>query len=381
MPIPSESGGGTIGAGGELTQKGLAELYVAAQLAGPEALFKFLNSLNDKQFNLLTGSAEWQDSQPKQTKSSSVWDNQTADSFLDSLKRISGGRGGGGYPRQDVTTGDIKRGLHAAGFYDLGFDVSDFIKEGARKDKDVGWVIDKIVSDKRFTRSRPGILDSNGVLVVAPAQYDQYRTQYREVAAQYGLSVSSKQVGSLIRGDVSAAEFEFRAKATNTIRGNSQAFSAFNEVLKDRGQEPLKSTKDVFDFVTGKKSKEMYDLYEETAFETAARSSGLSVSDARRNQLANRTAGVSSFEDVEQRYARIASELRTAGVELKTFGISQNALETIEFGGPNRAKLAASAEQALKQRQAALEGQLAQQKSGTSAQGRPVIASSLEAGY
>lgn len=327
--------------------------------------------------------ADWWANHLKQQQSGNVYENRSGGANATGFNTGgSSGGGGGGAARQGLTRTEIRMGLSSAGFTDIPFNIDDIVDEAVRRKKDVTWVIGQITRDSRFKRHFRGIMDSNGVLRMSPAEWQGRKEQYRDIANQYGYSVSNNQVGTLISGEVSAAEFEYRARAAHTIQNNSQVFAAVNEVLAAYpGVRRIESPKDAFDFVTGRSQRQVYDIYEDTVLIAGAAGAGLDISARRADQLSDASAGQVTLEEAEERYARIASQLKTAGVELSSFGINQRQLEVIEFGGTNRARLADAAERALRQRQAQLEAQTVNQSVARRG-GRPVLAdATVEAGY
>jgi hypothetical protein len=165
------------------------------------------------------------------------------------------------------------------------------------------------------------------------------------------------------------------------MKANSALIPEINAVLTNAGLAPIKTAQDWFNFTTGKANKQVYDTYEAATMRGAAHEAGLSLSVVGAARLAGSTVGITDFAQSEQNFKDIADKLKTAGPELNMFGITQAELQTIEFGGANRSQLAAKAEQALRQRQAALSNDLARPAAQLQQQGRPIVSSGQEAGF
>lgn len=317
-----------------------------------------------------------------------LYDMGGAPSEADLKKLFGAGGGSSGPSKKDIfesLMGQLKTGPWA-----LPFDVSKIVRAVAGKKGDMSMVLNRVLSDPRFKKAFPGIFNKDGTLKMTPAEYRQRAGDYREIASQYGFKPNAAQIAALISGDVSAKEADFRFQAGQTLMANQGVLVQFqaqindiNAARKAAGQPPLpniKNVKDAFNFITKQGAKDLYATYEAASISAAAREAGLDVGTARARQLAKATAGIAGLEESEQSFKEIAEQLRTAGVELSSFGITQADLETIEFGGSGRIEKAARAEQALKQRQAQVQQQIGGQDLTQNKQGRPVAAQTREVG-
>lgn len=278
-------------------------------------------------------------------------------------------------------------------FFDLGIDVDRYleqaIRSGAANPADVAYAL--IIRSPEFKKRFPGIFRKDGTLRMSPSDYIHREDAFRSVAAQYGFSLSKSAIGGLMNNNVTPESFTLRARGIQLASTRPDILKTLNDqiarVNKARAAHGdalipmIRTTKDAVNFFTGKSDGTVYALYEGAQFEAAARSAGLKATATSAATIARGTAGVMSLEDIETGYASIASRLRTAGVELKSFGITQRELEILEFGGPGRAGIAGKAEQALKQRETALQSNTTQAPSGLNHQGRPITASQVAPGY
>lgn len=285
------------------------------------------------------------------------------------LQKLFGGLGGGGGSRFDF--GALRESLTGqlrAGGWAVPFDVTGIVRAVAGRKGDFSMLINRIISDRRFKKSFPGIFNKDGTLKMSPAEYRDKVQSYQALAATYRFKLNAKQLGQMISGDVSANEAQFRFQIGATIRDNQAVFldfgrqlSTLNSTLKSAGKPSLGtlgSIKDIASFIARTAPRELYAVYEASSISAAAKEAGISVGEARARQLAAAGAGIVGFEDAQKSFKVIAESLRSAGVELSFFGITQAELETIEFGGSKRQELALKAEQALKQRQAAIQGDI-----------------------
>lgn len=275
-------------------------------------------------------------------------------------------------------------------FFDLGINVDKYIdqaiRSGAGNVDQVAYAL--IIRSPEFRARFPGIFRANGTLRMTPQEYIQREDTFRSVAAQHGFALSKSSIGNLVKNNVSGEGFALRARGIQLAQTRPDIVASLNSQIdranryRAKHNQPLikriGSTKDAVNFFTGQADQTLYAIYEGAQFEAVQRSLGLETASA--SQLARGTAGVLSLEQIEEGYMEIASRLRKAAPELKGFGITQKELEILEFGGANRSAIAQKAEQALKQRDAALQGTVATQRTGIR-QGRPVIESAVSAGY
>lgn len=285
--------------------------------------------------------------------------------YASSTANAYGGKNGGS--GMASTGSALVNELKMAGFR-LPFNTKPYVdqvlRSGLAGQEAQDYLYSLIIASPEFKTAYPGIFRPDGTMIVTPAAYTALREQYTSTAHQYGFNVNDSQVGQLIQRGVSSDEFKTRAEAVHTITTNPDVFAALQSQVTDMnrsraqlGLPPIKwinNLGDAVNFVLGQADRDVYDAYEAASIASAAASAGVKISSAQARGAAAQTVGVLSKEDVDQHFAQIAQDLRAAGPEIHQFGLTNADLLTLEFGGPNRGKIALAAQQALSQREAQL---------------------------
>lgn len=124
-----------------------------------------------------------------------------------------------------------------------------------------GLVIKGQVNPALVGQVRGGITASN--IAEAVGAYDTIWNSYNEQAKLLGLPrVNRSQIGTLIRGGTSPAEFGQRAFALHQVTANQQALDAFNEQRKLAGLRAY--TRDDFARAIANRDQSFTDIYEAT---------------------------------------------------------------------------------------------------------------------
>lgn len=270
------------------------------------------------------------------------------------------------------------------GSFAMPFDVTKHINAVVKRHGSMPMLLNMIYADKRFKKTFPGILDKNGDLKMSVGEYNQTRDFARSEFAKSGIKLSDEQFGSLMGKNVRPEGIAERAKIGAFIKGNADVLisvkaqvAEMNKARKAKGLPPLQgldSMADLAKYVTRQGDAELYSSYEGGVIAAMAKRAGLDVAGSRARQLGAAAVGLEDPEEAEQKFKQVADRLRVAGVELGSVGLTQADLETIEFGGTNRALLAQQAEQVLLNRQAEVE-QAPAAENLTLNQGRPVSTS------
>lgn len=275
------------------------------------------------------------------------------------------------------------------------FDISRYIEETIRLGESADYLYARITGSPEFKASFPGIFRPDGTLRYSPSEYQSLRDDFTKVAAQYGFGLSQAQLGGLIGQGKTAKDFELDAKGIQLAKMNPDFVKRFNEQIRDRnanlirqGQKPIRelgSFKDAVDFFTGRAPQEVYDLYEAAMFATSAKElakEGIleGFTNVQARNLAAQTAGVMDIDDIRAGFQNIAQAVREAGVDIYEFGLDEEKMLTLEFGGKGQGQYALLAAQALKQARAKAEAQQASSFIDyQSAGGRPTVLEQQEA--
>jgi hypothetical protein len=203
----------------------------------------------------------------------------------------------------------------------------------------------------------PGIFRPDGSLRMPPGEYRQLIDMYRSQARLYGYTdLTDAQIGQLIAGDVSVQEFTDRLEAVRRISEFKPAFEEFKQVLRARGISTagLESDKDLVRFMLGQAPKQFYQIWEETAVGTAARMAGVKMGAKAQQHIARLTPGISSEAELQRQMQELARHIRTTLPlsKIQKMGLTKKDLITLEFGGPNQAKIFEKAQRILATQQA-----------------------------
>lgn len=262
-----------------------------------------------------------------------------------------GGGGGGGGGRQTRGAAAAAAGALAMAGFSFPFDISKWTDEavslGLSGSDAVAYAYSKIIKSAEFRAHYPGIFRPDGRLRVSPVEYDLLGQRYTSLAAESGFRMNRELIGLSISSGLTPEEFGTRARAIQQLRTNPQIRQALTQT-----HPKLNTLKEQMRFILGKSDETVYTAYETAQLRAASQSAGVPITAGRAERLAGRTPGILPMEEAETRFARIAEEGRLAGPELAQEGIRQRHLEIIEFGGPNRAKIAAKVERILQTRQA-----------------------------
>lgn len=210
------------------------------------------------------------------------------------------------------------------------------------------WTIEELTahvySSPAFAQMFPGIFRPDGSLRMSPYEYRQLSDQYVSVARMYGITgLDQARIGRLIAGNVSIQEFTDRMEAIRRVTEFKPAFEEFKQVLKARGisTKGLDTDKDLVNFILGKGPKQFYQLWDELNVGLAARMAGAKISQKLVRSIARRVPGISSEAELQAQMQELARNIRTTLPlsKIQKFGITKRDLVTLEFGGPNQAKI------------------------------------------
>jgi hypothetical protein len=258
-------------------------------------------------------------------------------------------------PRGDNTAATLQGILHGFGI-PPGF-FSDLIDQAVRNNWTTDELLAAIYGSPQFAQMFPGIFRPDGSLRMPPGEYRQLIDMYRSQARLYGYTdLTDAQIGQLIAGDVSVQEFTDRLEAVRRISEFKPAFEEFKQVLRARGISTagLESDKDLVRFMLGQAPKQFYQIWEETAVGTAARMAGVKMGAKAQQHIARLTPGISSEAELQRQMQELARHIRTTLPlsKIQKMGLTKKDLITLEFGGPNQAKIFEKAQRILATQQA-----------------------------
>lgn len=297
---------------------------------------------------------------------------------------LSAGGGVPGVPQAPkYTSGQLARDLKSMG-YNFPFDITPFVQKAIQvSNGDSSTAMSAFLSglygSQQFKHYYPNYFSPSGTARFSnPGDYDKQVLGYQSMAQRQGFTVDRNLAGKLIGQDVSGDEFKQRVDMAAQIKTNKDLFTSFNQIAAQQGIKGIKTAQDAFAFLSGRADPKSYQVWNGATAQAAAKNAGVAISGKEAVSATGAATQALNYTDVEKSYQDIAQQLRDSGAELGAFGLSTRDLETVQFGGANRAMLAARASQALAQTQA--QGQQVNQAMTTTASGIPVAAQQQQAG-
>lgn len=235
---------------------------------------------------------------------------------------------------QDTLTPQERQALEDA-LGDLGLAGSflGLIEQAVRQQWSINEFFQAIMKTEKFRKMYPGLVNQDGGiadffgtqdLLQAVQAYNNMQTSYEEAVKRVdpGIGISRKRVGMLIRGGVSAEEFETRLGAISAVRANPGLLDAYNAQLKLAGKKPLDEI-GWFRFMARSADANFYDIYEAALLS----SSGLDIDPETGRALAGELGpavgqSYSSPVDIADLVAGIFSVRSSIGPELAQHGIT-----------------------------------------------------------
>jgi hypothetical protein len=232
------------------------------------------------------------------------------------------------------------------------------IDQGVRQNWTTEELLARIYGTKAFKRMFPGIFRKDGSLRMSPLEYRHISDVYNSVGNEFGINLSKRQLGRWISRNVSMQEARDRFTWAKRLITYKPSLLEFREVLKANrlSTKGLDTDKELIDFVAGRGSKQLYDLYEQFNFGLASREAGLNKNfdQGFLRQLARQTPGFQTEEDLQRSFQSLARQIRTTIPlsKIHNFGLNDRELAQLEFGGPRQAEIAEKVRRVLLTEQA-----------------------------
>jgi hypothetical protein len=217
----------------------------------------------------------------------------------------------------------------------------DIIFVAQSEGKNTDWVIDqlsRLTSFKtRFPKLDKFAKDNNLTTAEAVTGFLEYEAgikQAMKALPNAGNIVTPALVAGLLDKGHSLETVQQTVQGFRRMEQYAPAMEAFNQVLTAQGSQPITSIQGMLNFVTGKASPELYDLWEQSSIQEAAVGAGLgsvfSVQDA--IQIAKGTdQTLETATQGAQKAAELLLRLRHQ-VDVGQFGLDSEELIDIAFG-------------------------------------------------
>jgi hypothetical protein len=246
------------------------------------------------------------------------------------------------------------------------------------------WLIENISKTEGFkTRFGGGIdtLKKQGNLTTAQAieGFLTFEAGVKQALLDAGMTrrVRPELINDLLTRGQSLEDVAFVFDSFRRLQSNKGALRAFNQVLRERGLEPL-GTKDQLAFLEGKSSQQLYQIWEEASFNQAAKEAGLNLSPREAMRLARRTAGFTSFEAASKGLQQAAQSLLrfSADIDFDRYDIDREDIIDMSVGlaprsGRLQAEVSRNMERAFNAARAGTDGPRATRFHGFTQEGVP----------
>ncbi len=216
----------------------------------------------------------------------------------------------------------------------------DIIYTAQSEGKSTQWVIEQLSKTQGFKERFPQIAtfqsDNNLTLIEAISGFLEMEAGVNQALKATGQdgSADPAMIGSLLAAGHSLKTIQDTVSGFMRMELFAPALDAFNQILTQQGFSPITEIQDMLDFVTGRSSSAIYDLYEASAIQEAAVGAGLgdvfSAQDAIDLAYAtNQTLGTAT--QGMQKAAELLLRLRHE-VNVGMFGLDHEELIDISLG-------------------------------------------------
>ena len=246
--------------------------------------------------------------------------------------------------------------------------IMDLIYIAQAEFKNPEWLLEQIALTDVYKERFVGIdkLKKDGRLSTEEAIAGYLEFEAGVIAAVRGidskLNITPELIGGLLSRSLSVTTIIEAVGKFKRMQDFKPAIDAFNRILADQGQATITSLQDMFDFVSGNATDDVYDIWEASAVSEAASEAGLgsvfSAEDAM--EFALQTEGFISLADATGAFRNAAQQILQFRneIDLGRFGLDQEDLIDLSLGiaprsGMDTVELQANMSRAVLQGQAA----------------------------
>lgn len=229
----------------------------------------------------------------------------------------------------------------------------DIVYLAQAEGKSMDWMVTQISKTQEFAARFPSIdtirKDGNLTLVDGITAFLEYEAGIKEAIKAIGgdiSMVSPAVVGSLLTMGHSLSTVQQATQRFQRMEQFGPALEAFNKILESQGKDPIVELQDMFDFVAGNASSDVYELWEASSMAEAAAAAGLadvfSAQDAMNFAMA--TQGDTSLADATSAFSTAAQMLLRLRhqVDIGQFGLEQEDIIDLALGQPPRSGTSAA---------------------------------------
>ena len=220
-------------------------------------------------------------------------------------------------------------------------EVMDIIYVAQAEGKTDAWALEQIATTAGFKTRFPGIMklkdDGNLTLDQAVSGFLEYESGVRATLQASGLSqeiATPETIGNLLDAGHSLKVIQDTASKFRRAKEFAPAMDAFNAVLTQQGLQPITELQDMMDFMGGKASADVYDLWEASSLRETAVTAGLGDIFTAEDAFSAALEGNHTLETATQSMQRAAQLLLRLRHEVDTgaFGLNHEELIDISLG-------------------------------------------------
>jgi hypothetical protein len=213
------------------------------------------------------------------------------------------------------------------------------------------WVLEQLSKTQgfkeRFPRIQKFINENNLTLVEGVQGFLEYEAGLKNALQSAGQSMANatpELVGQLLDRGHSLTVVNDTVNGFRRMKQFRPAMDAFNSILAQKGMDPITDIQDMLDFVSGRSSAAVYDLYEASSLAEGAAKAGLGDVFSAQDAIRAAREGNFTLETAStgfQKAAELLLRLR-AEVDVGRFGLDHEELIDISLGNTPRSGRAQS---------------------------------------
>jgi len=245
----------------------------------------------------------------------------------------------------------------------------DIIFTAQSEGKSTDWTLDQLSKTAGFKQRFPSIdkfmKENNLSLGEGISGFLEYEAGLKQALQSVGQSAdaaSPELVGKLLDAGHSITVVNDTVNGFRRMKEYAPAMQAFNSVLASQGLDQITDIQGMLDFVQGRSSADVYDLYEASSLAESAAGAGLGDIFSAEDALSAAKAGSHSLESATQGMQKAAEMLLRLRheVDVNKFGLDHEELIDISLGqaprsGRSQAEVLENVNRAVSSAQAGLQ--------------------------
>ena len=216
----------------------------------------------------------------------------------------------------------------------------DIIFTAHAEGKSEAWILEQLSQlpsfKARFPKIQKFMEENNMTLGEGIAGWLEYEAGVTRALKASGMTIEAdpEMIGNLLTAGHSLTTINDTVQGFRRMKQYAPAMEAFNEILAAQGLDTITTIQQMLDFMQGRASAEIYDLYEASSIQEAAVAAGLGHLFSAEDALAAANAGEHTLQSAivgMQKSAEMILRLRHE-VDIGKFGLSVEDLIDINLG-------------------------------------------------